>query len=107
VLTDPLATAFYEGLNFKADFLKHKATRQLFLKEQTIPSAVIDRGSIRSWQENGSLDTFARAKQRVAELLDKYQRPVINQEREGEFTRLVTGLAQEAGMDCLPAMELS
>jgi trimethylamine---corrinoid protein Co-methyltransferase len=107
VLTDPLATAFYEGLNFKADFLKHKATRQLFLKEQTIPSAVIDRGSIRSWQENGSLDTFARAKQRVAELLDKYQRPVIDQEREGEFTRLVTGLAQEAGMDCLPAMELS
>jgi trimethylamine---corrinoid protein Co-methyltransferase len=107
VLTDPLATAFYEGLNFKADFLKHKATRQLFLKEQSIPSAVIDRGSIRSWQENGSLDTYGRAKQRVKELLENYQRPEFDPECEVELARLVTGMAQRAGMDRLPLVEIA
>jgi hypothetical protein len=41
----------FAGINFKADFLKQKATRQLFPKEQHLPSPVIDRGSLRSWQE--------------------------------------------------------
>ncbi len=69
VRTETLATALFEGINFKGDFLKQKVTRELFSKEQYLPSAVIDRESNRGWQAAGSLDTFARAKIRVAELI--------------------------------------
>jgi trimethylamine--corrinoid protein Co-methyltransferase len=50
VRTETLATALFEGINFKGDFLKQKVTRELFPKEQYLPSAVIDRDSIRGWQ---------------------------------------------------------
>ncbi|MGZ6347772.1 MAG: trimethylamine methyltransferase family protein, partial [Anaerolineales bacterium] len=69
VRTETLATAMFEGINFKGDFLKQKITRDLFSKEQNLPSAVIDRESNRGWQASGSLDTFARAKIRTRELL--------------------------------------
>ncbi len=98
VRTDTLATALFEGMNFKPDFLKQKITRQLFREEQYLPSAVIDRGSVRSWQAAGRLDTFARAKARVAELLDAYERRPLPAEQERELSRLVSGLARDAGM---------
>ncbi len=43
VRTETLATALFEGINFKGDFLKQKITRELFPREQNLPSAVIDR----------------------------------------------------------------
>ena len=99
---ETLATALFEGIYFKADFLKQKATRQLFAKEQHLPSKVIDRSSIRAWQEAGSTDTFARARARTAELLEAYQRPAAEPEMERELSALVAGLALQAGMDRLP-----
>jgi trimethylamine--corrinoid protein Co-methyltransferase len=104
VRTETLATAMFAGLDFKADFLKQKITRQLFAKEQHLPSGVIDRGSIRAWQAGGSLDTFARAKARVAELLAAYQRPAMPVEAERELGDMVTHLAREAGMEHLPEL---
>ena len=32
--TETLATAMFEGINFKGDFLKQKVTRELFRREQ-------------------------------------------------------------------------
>jgi len=104
--TETLATAMFEGINFKADFLKQKITRQLFLKEQYMPSEVIDRGSIRTWQQNGSPDTFQRARTRVKEILIKYQRPIKPPEQEHDLHELVDELARTAGMDKLPELEL-
>jgi trimethylamine:corrinoid methyltransferase-like protein len=95
----------FEGINFKGEFLKQKVTRQLFAKEQHLPSAVIDRGSVRLWQEEGSLDTFARAKARTQTLLQEYQPPQIPAEQKQELLKLVKGLAQQAGLDHLPAIE--
>jgi trimethylamine--corrinoid protein Co-methyltransferase len=102
--TETLATAFFEGLNFKGDFLKQKATRDLFSKEQYIPSAIIDRDSIRGWKQAGSLDTFERAKVRTEKLLKEYQRPQIALEMERELTDIVAKLAEEAGMNLLPEL---
>jgi trimethylamine--corrinoid protein Co-methyltransferase len=104
IRTETLAMAMFEGINFKADFLKQKITRQLFVKEQYIPSSVIDRGSIRAWQETGGLDTFARAKIRVRELLAAYQRPAIPAEQEHALREVVEHAAREAGMDMLPIL---
>jgi trimethylamine--corrinoid protein Co-methyltransferase len=106
VQTETLATGLFAGINFKADFLKQKATRQLFLKEQYLPSPVIDRHSQRGWQEQGGLDTFARAKVRVQELLASYQPPQIEETQSRELRQMVERLARQAGMDRLPEIDL-
>jgi len=104
VRTETLATAFFEGINFKGDFLKQRATRELFPKEQYIPSTIIDRDSIRGWQQGGSLDTFERAKIRTAQLLEAYQRPQIALETEKELREMVAKLATDSGMEKLPIL---
>jgi trimethylamine---corrinoid protein Co-methyltransferase len=104
VRTETLATALFEGINFKGDFLKKKITRELFAKEQYLPSAIIDRDSIRGWQEQGSLDTFARAKIRTQQLLKDYRRPALVPEQEKELRSMVEGLARGAGMEELPEL---
>jgi len=102
VHTDPLATDMYEGINFKGEFLKQRITRELVKEEQYMPSALIDRGSIRTWQQMGATDTFARAKTQLQDLLDAYQPPDLPSEQVTELQNLVSGLAKEAGMDQLP-----
>lgn len=101
VRTETLATAFFEGINFKGDFLKQKATRQLFSQEQYLPSAVIDRDSHRGWLESGALDAFARAKIRTKQLLDAYQPPALDPTQVAELRSMVGALARAAGMDKL------
>ena len=105
VRTETLATAMFEGINFKGDFLKQRITRELFAKEQYLPSDVIDRDSIRGWQQSGSLDTFARAKVRTQQLLAEYQRPQMDAGKEKELVGMVESLAKNAGMDTLPALD--
>ncbi len=105
VRTETLATAMFEGINFKGDFLKQKTTRDLFPKEQNLPSAVIDRDSNRGWQASGSLDTFTRAKIRTHELLADYQRPDYPRDMEQKIRSMVEILARKAGMDALPRLE--
>ncbi len=105
VRTETLATAMFEGINFKGDFLKQKITRELFSKEQYLPSAVIDRESNRGWQAAGSLNTFDRAKIRVRELLASYKRPENPGDQEHKLQDLVTSLAKQAGMEALPELE--
>jgi trimethylamine--corrinoid protein Co-methyltransferase len=104
VQTDTLATEFFEVFNFKGDFLKQKATRELFSKEQYIPSAVIDRDSIRGWQEAGSRDTFDRAKERARQLLKAYQPPAVPGEVTSDLHAYVGELAHQVGMDALPVL---
>ena len=105
VRTEPLAVDMFTGINFKGDFLKQKITRQLFAKEQVLPSEVIDRSSLRAWQAAGSMDTFTRAKDRTRKLLKEYQRPVLPVDCEKELQEMVERLAHEAGMDRLPELE--
>ena len=105
VRTETLATALFEGINFKGDFLKQKMTRDLFSKEQYLPSAVIDRDSNRGWQASGGLDTFARAKARTKELLATYEKPSYSSEQESELRTMVKKFARKAGMDALPQIE--
>lgn len=98
----PLATVFFEGINFKGDFLKQRATRELFAQEQHLPSAIIDRDSMRGWQNAGSLDAFARAKQRTRALLAAYEPPPEAQEFKKPLSAIVASAARIAGMQHLP-----
>ncbi len=104
VRTETLATAFFDNIDFKGDFLKQRLTRELFPTEQYLPSPVIDRDSVRGWQKAGGLDTFARAKLRTAELVRQYRRPDAAILHERELTEIVNHAAAEAGMEVLPAL---
>jgi trimethylamine--corrinoid protein Co-methyltransferase len=105
VQTETLATAMFEGINFKSDFLKQKITRELFAKEQFLPSPVIDRASMRAWQAEGSMDSFTRAKIRTSQLLSEYKRPEMETGKAKELQNLIENQAREAGMDTLPELE--
>jgi trimethylamine:corrinoid methyltransferase-like protein len=105
VQTETLATELFAGIEFKADFLKQKATRQLFAREQYLPSPVIDRRSLRGWQDEGRQDTFARARARVEALLVAHERPQMPPDQEQALTKMMGKLAQMAGMDKLPVWE--
>jgi trimethylamine:corrinoid methyltransferase-like protein len=108
VHTETLATGFYEGVNFKGgDFLKQRITLQLFQKEQHLPSKVIDRDSMRGWKESGSLDTFTRARVRVQEILASYKPPELDPDKLNQLHAFVLDLARQAGLDSLPAHDLS
>jgi trimethylamine--corrinoid protein Co-methyltransferase len=97
-----LSLEHFEDFKFPGNFLKNKLTRKLFRKEQHMPSAVIDRGSLRAWKEMGRSSTFDRAKMRVKEILSTYQRPEIPVDKERELNQLVSDVALKAGMDQLP-----
>jgi trimethylamine--corrinoid protein Co-methyltransferase len=103
VRTETLATGMFTDINFKGDFLKQKITRELFSKEQHLPSEVIDRDSVRGWQQSGALDTFKRARNRTRQLLEQYQRPQLEPTQEKALVDMVTNLARKAGMDELPS----
>jgi trimethylamine--corrinoid protein Co-methyltransferase len=105
VQTTPLAAGMYERIDFKGEFLKQRITRQLLREEQYLPSAVIDRGSIRTWQQMGSTDAYARAKSQAQDLLSAYQPPDLPSDQVTELRAMVEGLAKEAGMDKLPEFE--
>jgi trimethylamine:corrinoid methyltransferase-like protein len=72
-----------------------------------MPSAIIDRDSIRGWKESGGLDTFGRARQRVDQLLASYTRPELDAVRVAQLHAYVLELAKKAGMDKLPDHELA
>jgi trimethylamine--corrinoid protein Co-methyltransferase len=105
VQTTPLAADMYEGIDFKGDFLKQRLTRQLLKEEQYLPSAVIDRGSIRTWQQMGRSDVYARANTQAQELLNSYQPPDLPPDQVTDLRVMVERLAKEAGMDKLPEFE--
>ncbi len=104
VRTDTLATELFEGILFKGEFLKQRATRELFAKEQYLPSAVIDRDSIRGWQQSGSQDAFARARERVSSLLASYRPHTGGEQQRLELTTMVNRLARSAGPGQLPVI---
>ncbi len=106
---ETLATGFYDDkINFKGgDFLKQRITMQLFRKEQHLPSNVIDRDSMRNWKEAGSLDTYQRAKLMVNKLLESYTKPTLDEAKEKALRSFMLDLAKKAGMDELPAHDLS
>ncbi|HKZ43930.1 MAG TPA: trimethylamine methyltransferase family protein [Anaerolineales bacterium] len=104
IQTESLATELFEGINFKGDFLKQKITRELFSKEQFLPSFVIDRDSIRGWQQSGSKDTFERARERAFQLINDYQVPSMDEKLRIELVSMVESLAKQAGLDKLPEL---
>lgn len=101
-VTESLAGEMFRKVTAQGDFLKLPETRRLFRNEQHIPGKVIDRGSLRSWEEAGKKDTFARAKERVAELVCAYRRPELRPGEDRALRSIVEEQAKREGMERLP-----
>ena len=101
--TESLAVAMFERAGLAGEFLKLPETRKLFRLEQHLPSAVIDRGSLRAWEEAGRADMFGRARVRADELVAAYRRPELDPHREKALRAVAEPLMAGAGLDRLPA----
>lgn len=96
------ATHMYAEIGLSGDFLKLKETRALFRSEQHFPSPVTHRGEI----PEGTVpdDAYARARVRVHELLDTYQRPALSPETEDALLKVARRIAAAAGLTGLPGI---
>jgi len=99
-----LALEMFGKAGAKGDFLKLPETRKLFKQEQYLPTKVIDRGSLNSWEQSGKKDIVARAKERVQELLTAYRRPEIPADVQSNLKSFITAQAKRTGMDRLPGV---
>ncbi|MFI5113582.1 MAG: trimethylamine methyltransferase family protein [Terriglobales bacterium] len=97
------ATHVFAQIGLSGDFLKLKETRTLFRSEQHFPSPVTHRGEV----PEGTIpeDTYARARTRVRELLDAYQRPAISPKTESDLMDVALRVARSAGLKELPGIE--
>ncbi len=96
--TATLATAMIRAAGPEARFLEQPETRRLFRGEQLLPSPVIDRASLRAWEDEGRPDTRARARERVGELLAAYRRPALDPGVEAAMTDLVRAVGVPHGL---------
>jgi len=85
-----LATSSFAQTGLAGEFLKLEETRQLFKEEQYLPTKVIDRNSIRAWEQSGKQDAFERAHQRVEGLIAEYQQPEFSNNTLKEFKKVLT-----------------
>jgi trimethylamine--corrinoid protein Co-methyltransferase len=97
--------AMFAAAGPKGEFLKLPETRRLFRSEQYLPSEVIDRSPAGPEEEGGPRDTFCRARQRVAQLLAKYQRSDAAKDRESQLRAAFEAHGRKAGMTRLPGIE--
>ena len=98
---EKLAVDTFAQTGLHGDFLKLKETRLLFRQEQHFPSAVIDR------RGNGdAVDILFRARTRVHELVDTYQRPQLFPQVEDGLFAIGLREAKRIGLDHLPGIEM-
>jgi trimethylamine--corrinoid protein Co-methyltransferase len=104
VRDDPIALTIMRKLGHRADYLLEAHTLQWFKQEFYIPSRVIDRASLETWESRGAQSTFQRAAARAEQLLRDYQPNPLDQAVRQELRRIATRAAQQFGMDELPPL---
>jgi trimethylamine--corrinoid protein Co-methyltransferase len=101
---DSLAAELLAMTGHHGNFLELRHTRQWFKAEQHLPSEVIDRGSVRVWEEAGRPDAAARCRRRAADLIAGWRPRPPSAEAAKELRRMVEGASSKAGMEALPAV---
>ena len=100
----PIALDIMQELGHKGNYLSHPHTKKWFREELYIPSDVIDRDTVETWEKKGSKSTWERAQERVDELLAKYQPSPMPDDIKKELRDITTKAANKAGMQDLPSL---
>jgi trimethylamine---corrinoid protein Co-methyltransferase len=101
--TQPLATAMFANAGVAGDFLSLPETLDLFRSEQHFPSSVTQRTS--DVVPGDGSDAFARAHDRVEELLRRQRQVTIDHAIEQQMLRYANEQAEQAGAGSLPEPE--
>ena len=110
---DPIALDKMRQSAHKADFLAKPHTLKWFQKELYIPTEVIDRSPLETWQKKVQADgihpetAFQRASHRVEKLLASYQPNRLANNIRAELRRITELEARKYGMDYLPQITLN
>ena len=100
--TETLALAMFANAGAAGDFLKLPETRRLFRQEQHIPTKVIDRSSLHTWEQTGKKDVVGRAKDKVSELIARYKRPELRTAVDRALRSIVEAQGRREGVEQLP-----
>jgi trimethylamine--corrinoid protein Co-methyltransferase len=98
----PIALPLMRRLGHKADYLADPHTLRWFREELVTPSAIIDRGSLDAWRAKGRRSAFDRARDRVRDLVKRYQRPARSPELLAALREITLRAARQFGMTDLP-----
>jgi trimethylamine--corrinoid protein Co-methyltransferase len=104
VREEPIALGVMRQVGHRGDYLTQQHTHRWFRKELSMPSVVIDRGSLDAWQKKGSKSTYERAADRVEQVLKNYQPSPLPDDLRGELRSIAAQAAQKFGMDALPPL---
>ena len=101
---NPIALDLVRSSGHKANYLSLPHTQRWFRKELYIPSAVIDRGSVDTWQRKGAEDAYARAAERVELLIEAAPPSPLSTELRAELRLITARSARKYGMQQLPPL---
>ncbi len=102
---ETLATAIFAAAAVSGgDFLTLPETRALLRVEQHFPSGIIDRSSAARDPLETPADAFCRARQRISDLLKKYQRPALANEVERNLRAVVEQYGRPVSLNGLPGI---
>ncbi|MGQ9713823.1 MAG: trimethylamine methyltransferase family protein [Anaerolineae bacterium] len=102
---DPIALDLIRKRGHRADYLAQPHTLRWFRQELYIPSEVIDRGSLDAWKRRGAKTAFARARERVRQLLATYTPPPLPDALRRDLREIATAAARRFGLEKLPTLE--
>jgi len=102
---ESLGADLIRAVGHHGQFLGQKHTTRWFAREHHIPSEVVDRASLATWEEMGRLSATERAQRRAASLLAAYRTPPLAPEVRRELRAIALGAARQHGMEQLPPLE--
>ena len=85
-------------------YLAEKHTREWLRKEIFMPSPVVDRLSLDGWRRAGAKGIVARAKERVNELLAKYEPEPLPPDVERDLRALLEDVMKRYGIEKVPVL---
>jgi trimethylamine--corrinoid protein Co-methyltransferase len=83
-------------------FLADKHTIEWFKKELFIPSDLVDRQDLKLWKEQGSKDTFKRAKEVARKMIRDHKPEPLPSDIEKDLDNVTRNIMKAHGIDKLP-----
>jgi trimethylamine--corrinoid protein Co-methyltransferase len=96
----------FERATSSDGYLSAPHTFDMFRDEFFFPSALIDRGTRREFEEKGSKDTYARAVEEVKNILGAYVPREVDIAVKAELDKIIIAYAKQFGGGNLPVTDI-
>jgi trimethylamine--corrinoid protein Co-methyltransferase len=96
----------FERATSSDGYLSAPHTFDMFRQEFFFPAALIDRGTRREFEEQGSKDIYARAVDEVKSILAAYTPREVDPAKKIELDKIMISQARQHGVERLPVMDV-